>query len=272
MTQVQFTLRSRNGKVGPIPVSTTSNDTCPDACPLKTISDDSGGCYAENGPLGILWRALSKAKPGRSYVAGATTMRALSWSQFCRAVSELAVDTFWRHNQAGDLPGQNDKIDSKALGELVKANRGKRGFTYSHKPLTGPHGKANAAAIKAANQNGFTINLSADNLVECDELAATGVGPVVVVLPESAGRKFKGAEWLESIEEYRARYAETFGPRGIVTPNGQSVKVCPATYLDTSCADCQLCQRQARKVPVGFPAHGASKRKADKIASYVARA
>jgi len=65
------------------------------------------------------------------------------------------------------------------LAQLVEANQGKRGFTYSHKPATG----ANREAVAAANKAGFTINLSANNLSHADELAAHEIAPVVVVLP-----------------------------------------------------------------------------------------
>ena len=129
----------------------------------------------------------------------------------------------------------------------MAANSGKRGFTYTHKPIAG-HGSlsaANARAIKAANVSGFTINLSANTLKEADTLAATNIGPVVVVLPDSVQGNVK-----------------------LATPAGRTVSVCPATYRDdVSCMSCGLCQRQNRKTIVGFPAHGASKRKASAVAA-----
>src|SRR5215475_1057809 len=227
---VSFTLESRNSKVGKMPVSTTSRNTCPDACPLK-----ASGCYAEGGPLGMIWRALSAVNPGEKFkLPRGGFSQSLTWPQFCEMVAALPESTLWRHNQAGDLPGQGDSIDVEALSALVDANAGKRGFTYTHKPLTA----TNAAAIKDANARGFTINLSADNLIEADQLADTGVGPVVVVLPDTIQ-----------------------GNVDVKTPAGRRVSICPATYLDdVSCATCQLCQRQNRKSIVGFPAHGASKR------------
>lgn len=168
--RVYFTRQSRNAKTGPIPVSTSSADTCPEACPLK-----GAGCYAEAGPLGILWRKVSRGEAG------------LSWEQFLEQVKELPSRIMWRHNQAGDLPGAGDAIDRKALRELVRANGKRRGFTYTHKPST----RSNLAAIRAANKAGFTINLSADNLKEADTLADTGAGPVVVVLPSDVKRPVK---------------------------------------------------------------------------------
>lgn len=35
MTNYRFTLKSANSKTGPIPVTTTSSDTCPNSCALK---------------------------------------------------------------------------------------------------------------------------------------------------------------------------------------------------------------------------------------------
>ena len=98
-----FTRQSRNKKTGPIPVSTSSAETCP-TCPLK-----GAGCYAESGPLAILWR----------------------------------------HNQAGDLPGAGNTVDREALRQLVKANGKRRGFTYTHKPATRSNLSAIRAANKA---------------------------------------------------------------------------------------------------------------------------
>jgi hypothetical protein len=236
---IQLTLKSRNAKVGPIPVSTSSAETCPDACPLKR-----NGCYAEGGPLGILWAALSRATAGERYKSGKGNVQSLTWSGFVDAIKALPTGALWRHNQAGDLPGFNDSIDAKALKALADANKGKRGYTYTHKPLSGPHGKANAKAIAAANADGFTINLSADNMGEADELAASKVGPVVVVLPDT-------------IE----------GNAKLSTPEGRRVVVCPATYRDDiTCSTCKLCAIATRETIVGFPAHGASKRKASAIA------
>ena len=153
-------------------------------------------------------------------------------------IRALPEGTVWRHNQAGDLPGDSNTIDRAALRELVSANRGRRGFTYTHKPLT----QKNISAIRSANQRGFTVNLSANNLAHADELVAKDVGPVTVVLP---------AEQTTNT----------------VTPAGNKVVVCPATtHEDVTCKSCELCAISTRKVIVGFPAHGTRKRQASEIA------
>jgi hypothetical protein len=155
-------------------------------------------------------------------------------------VAALPEGTLWRAAQAGDLPGEGDVIDRGELEQLVEANKGRKSFTYTHKPPVGQ----NAEAIAAANENGFTINLSGNSLTHADELADLAIAPVVTVL-------------AASVE----------GNVGIETPKGRRVVVCPATYRDdTSCKTCGLCQVRDRKVIVGFPAHGAAKKAATAIA------
>lgn len=214
----KLTLVSANAKTGPIPVSMSSSETCPDACPLKSV-----GCYAKTGNFAIHWNRLSS--------------KGWTFAEFLKAVKALPFGQLWRHNQAGDLPGKNNEIDARALARLVKANEGKRGFTYSHKPMTQP----NKRAIARANAKGFTVNLSADSLDEADELKALGIGPVVTLLP---------SDQLTNV----------------ITPKGNRVVVCPAvTRKGVTCSTCKLCQRADRTAIVGFPAHGMLKRKVDEL-------
>jgi hypothetical protein len=218
--KVHFTPRSGNSKTGDIPVTISASRTCPSVCPFR-----GAGCYADIGPLMIHWRRVDEG-------------RGISWLQLCKNIAALPEGTVWRHNQAGDLPGDSNTIDRAALRELVSANRGRRGFTYTHKPLT----QKNISAIRSANQRGFTVNLSANNLAHADELVAKDVGPVTVVLP---------AEQTTNT----------------VTPAGNKVVVCPATtHEDVTCKSCELCAISTRKVIVGFPAHGTRKRQASEIA------
>lgn len=213
--QVHLTLKSANAKTGPIPVSTTERDSCPTDCAMRA------GCYAASGPLALHWAAVSAGTRGTS------------WDQFVRDIAALPEGQLWRHNQAGDLPQAGGTIDAVKLGQLVAANQGRRGFTYTHH-----RDRASLAWVKHANAWGFTVNLSANDLTDADVLAETGAGPVVVVLPSTQ---------TENTE----------------TPAGRKVVVCPATQRDdVSCATCQLCQRQ-RSTIVGFPAHGTKKRVID---------
>jgi hypothetical protein len=210
--QVHLTLKSANVKTGPIPVSTTERDSCPADCAMRAE------CYAASGPLALHWSAVSAGTRGTS------------WGQFCESIAALPDGQLWRHNQAGDLPQVDGTVDAVKLGQLVAANQGKRGFTYSHH-----RDAASLAWIRHANAWGFTVNLSANDLRDADALADTGAGPVVVVLPSTQ-------------------------TENTTTPAGRKVVVCPATQRDdVSCATCQLCQRQ-RGTIVGFPAHGTRQR------------
>jgi hypothetical protein len=176
--------------------------------------------------LAIHWRKVTNGLSGDSYGA------------FLDKVARLIKGQLWRHNQAGDLIGAGDSLDVQALALLVKANKGKRGFTYTHKPLDN---QAERDAIRDANKGGFTVNLSGNTLAHADSLVDLAIAPVVVVLPHDA-------------------------TSNTVTPKGRRVVVCPATQRDDiSCASCGLCALQ-RDAIVGFPAHGTSKRKANLIA------
>jgi len=213
--QVHLSLKSANVKTGPIPVSTTAKESCPADCAMRA------GCYAASGPLALHWAAVSAGTRGTS------------WGEFTQAIAALPEGQLWRHNQAGDLPQTGGTIDAVKLGQLVHANIGRRGFTYTHH-----RDAASLAWVKHANAWGFTVNLSANDLTDADTLADTGAGPVVVVLPSTQTQNTE-------------------------TPAGRKVVVCPATQRDdVSCATCQLCQRQ-RSTIVGFPAHGTKKRVID---------
>lgn len=221
--QVHLTLKSRNEKVGPIPVSTTEARTCPQSCPFK-----KNGCYADGGPLALFWGKVSRGDAG------------VSWGEFCGQIQALPEGQLWRHNQAGDLPSADGLvIDHDALMDLVNANQGKRGFTYTHHDVTN---LKNADSVLLANLHGFTVNLSGNNLAHADTLAALQIGPVVSVVPEDH-------------------------PEHSLTPAGRKVVVCPEqTGKAKSCAECALCQKANRSVIVAFRAHGVSKKKAIAIA------
>jgi hypothetical protein len=160
------------------------------------------------------------------------------WQEFCNDVASLPKGQLWRHNAAGDLPGDGENIDAVALALLVKANNGKKGFTYTHYDA---FKGGNYAAIKNANNQGFTINLSADNLEEADQLKSLGIAPVVTILPSDAEKL-------------------------TITPAGNQVVICPAVQNPSfTCAVCRVCQMASRRTIIGFPVHGTGKKKAQKV-------
>jgi hypothetical protein len=226
--KTHLTLKSSNEKTGPIPVSTSSQKQCPSSCPFR-----GNGCYAESGPLAIHFAKVTSGERGDE------------WPEFLAKIATLPQGQLWRHNQAGDLPGWGSRIAGGMLAELVEANKGKRGFTYTHKPMMGAGETAanNRQAVKSANAGGFVVNLSANNLEEADSLASLSIGPVVVVVPHDQTTNTN-------------------------TPSGRKVVICPATQREgVSCATCQLCARGNRSVIIGFPAHGSQKKKASAVAS-----
>jgi hypothetical protein len=236
---VLWTAVSRNEKTGPMPVTTTASPSCPAACPLN-----GGGCYAQQGPLGHLWNAISSVSAGEIAERKSGNLQTIGWGKLVENVATLPAGQIWRHNQAGDLPHVGQQIDATAVCSLVDANAkaGARGFTYTHHdPAIG----SNLETIRQANVSGFTVNLSANNLEHADKLAELEAGPVVTLLPASVSGNTK-----------------------IETAAGRRVVVCPATYRDdVTCLSCGLCAKADRSVIVGFPAHGAAKAKASKIAA-----
>ena len=226
--KIHLTQISSNIKTGPIPVTTSESSTCPDVCPFK-----KSGCYADSGPLQIHWLKVSKGERGDSL------------DVLTRQIRSFPVGQVWRHNQAGDLPGLSNAIDTDKLSQIVESNKGRRGFTYTHKPCEGDSNQStsNRAAVRFANREGFTVNLSANNMAHADRLIDLQAGPVVCVVPMDTAPTFE-------------------------TPTGRRGVVCPAQQRDDiTCANCQLCSRSNRSIVVGFLAHGTSKKKANAIAN-----
>jgi len=210
----QAVKQSSNTKTGPIPVTYSERGTCPPSCPH--YMDD---CYAEGFHTRMTWDKIPA--------------RGVELPRLTDFIRTMKPGQLWRHNVAGDLPGEGEEVDAAALGEIVAANTGRRGFTYTH--------KKSAAAItwaRHATQWGFTVNLSADDAGEADTLAAHGL-PVVCIVPIDT-------------------------PRHTTTPEGRKILVCPAQTIDyMTCALCGICQKADRQTIIGFRAHGTKARAAD---------
>ncbi len=219
-----LTVTSKNAKTGPIAVTTSSKDTCPDICPLK-----KKGCYADNGPLQLHWELITQQKRG------------VSFDDFLILLLKLKRFSELRYGQAGDLPkikDDTDTIDSEKLSRLtaVIKQRKLKAYAYTHFPVM-DH-LANQNAIKHANDNGFTINLSANNISEVDALLDLNIAPVAVIMNQSA-------------------------PKVSYTEQGNKIVICPAqTNKKTTCMDCMLCQKHDRDFSIGFYPHGTSVKKA----------
>ena len=211
---------SSNRKTGPIPTTYNSRSTCPPSCPQYRST-----CYAEDYHTRMNWDKVDQ--------------RGDDIHGLALKISRLPKFQLWRMSVAGDLPGDGETVDAYALGLIVKANRGRNGFTYTH--------KKSRDAIKwarHATQWGFTVNLSADDAGEADQLSAHGL-PVVCIVPMDT-------------------------PKHTTTPEGRSILVCPAQTVDyMTCALCGLCQKADRRQIIGFRAHGTKARITDQKARRV---
>jgi hypothetical protein len=174
-------------------------------------------CYAGNGHQAIHWRKIDSGERGQD------------WPVFVGQIAALPAGTLWRHNVAGDLPHEGGAIDKRALSALVAANAGKKGFTYTHHSMSKA---ANRRIVKDATAQGFTVNLSANNLREADSLVALAIAPVVAIVPSGQ-------------------------TTNTITPAGHKVVICPAAVRDgVTCQTCGLCARADRQYVIAFPAHG----------------
>lgn len=218
--KIHFIRTSSNKKTGPIPVTYSERKTCPESCPHYRTD-----CYAEDFHTRMAWNKVSD--------------RGSSLPETCASIAALPAGQLWRMNVAGDLPGEGEDVDPYALGEIVRANIGRRGFTYTHKKT--------ASAIfwaRHATEWGFTVNLSADDAGEADKLADHGL-PLTCIVPMDT-------------------------PERTTTPEGRPIVVCPAqTRDDKTCETCGLCQRADRAVIVGFRAHGSKAKQTDQRARRV---
>lgn len=218
--KIHFIPKSRNRKTGNIPVTYSERGTCPPTCPHY-----ESDCYGEDYYTALNWNKVPT--------------RGAPLADTCASIAALPDGQLWRFNVAGDLPGKGETVDPAALGEIVRANIGKRGFTFTHK-------KSDDAIkwARHANEWGFTVNLSADDAGEADKLAATGL-PVVCIVPMDT-------------------------PERTTTPEGRAIVVCPAqTRDDKTCKTCGLCARPTRRVIVGFRAHGTRAKQTDQRARRV---
>jgi hypothetical protein len=232
MDKFLVTQRTANEITGPIMVTTSPRFTCPSVCAFRKGGRGAlaGFCYAEHGALGgYVWTALDRADAGDTVLQG---IRICDFAELLYAVRSLPAGTLWRHNIAGDLLS-NDKatIDRAALRALTDANKGRRGFTFTHYDVL--TNLANREAIEEANRNGFRVNLSGNSLEHADKLADLHIAPVTVILP--VGTK-----------------------QNTTTPKGRTVVICPTNTHGVTCADCGLCAR-TRSTIIGFPASGGMK-------------
>jgi hypothetical protein len=212
---------SRNSKTGAIPTTTSDRQTCPTTCSFY-----EKGCYAKYGKQAVHWKKVSNAERG------------LPWNEFVSAVRKIAKGQLWRHNVAGDLPHNDGNIDYLKLRQLIGANKGRKGFTYSHHILN----DHNVVCLQNANMMGFTVNASCQSVDEADRVMTEHEIPAVAVVHSDKTDRF------------------------YTTSSGRKVITCPATiHENVTCATCGLCQKADRDFVIAFPSHGAAKKTVNQI-------
>jgi hypothetical protein len=219
-------------------VTTSPRFTCPISCAFRKGGTEptAGICYAEHGALGgYVWSLLDRTPAGKRIMNG---VRVYDFSELLYTIRSLLPGALWRHNIAGDLPSNNrTTIELSALRAIVEANRGRKGFTFTHFNVL--DNLANRAAIKEAKNNGFTINLSGNSLEHADALADLRIAPVTTILPANTRKNTR-------------------------TLKRRTVVICPTSTHGVTCADCGLCARASRSTIIGFPASGGLKHRIGK--------
>lgn len=220
---MNYTINMKGNSKTAIPTTTSSKSTCPNTCPLK-----DKGCYAKYSFLGKHWDSVTNG----------TAKNVMEFGELLKTIKALPEGQLWRHNQAGDLPHIDGKIVKSKAYLLAQANKGKKGFTYTHHDMdTGNNGKT----IKALNGMGFTVNLSANDLDQADKYVDKAIAPVVTLIGHDADK---------------VSY----------TPKGRKVVACPAEREKVTCKDCKLCSDSKRDYIIGFRAHGTAKKHVSIIA------
>ena len=231
MTTFHLTTKSSNKKLGGLPASTTSADSCPLTCGLYHV------CYAKKGPQSWHWAKVNKGTRGTD------------WPSFLSQVEKLKPGSLFRHNVSGDLPTINGGLlDVVKLDQLqcatTNANVGL--YTYTHWHTDKTFGKTNVDSIKRFSQPGFVINISTETIEDAAFYKATGCD---VVITNTTVFDFA----VRAIKDNKQ-------PLQIVSTEDltEPVKVipCPEQYTESAtCKTCKLCSRYNRDYVIAFKEH-----------------
>ena len=211
MNNFSFTAVSGNKKTGTMPVTRTDKSSCPLSC------GSYAGCYAKSGPSAIHWNKLNN--------------EGLTIDGLVSKIDTIERGAIWRMNEAGDLPGINESIDTESMDKIIAVNskRKLQGFTYTHK-------KSMQAIdyVQSANKKGFTINVSCDTIDEVKKFHAMGL-PCVAISDTN-----KKVSYIDNIKLVQ----------------------CPAEYNEKlTCKTCKMCANSVRDYVIRFTPHGTSKKK-----------
>ena len=110
------------------------------------------------GPLKLHWDKVTNGERGSDL------------DEALKPIRKLNRGALWRYGQAGDLPGEGDRIDRESMLKIAKASRGKRAILFTHKPTT----EENLDILREVKALGLNVNLSADTLHQADDSLQPG--------------------------------------------------------------------------------------------------
>lgn len=230
--QFHLTTKSSNKKLGGLPASTSSSDTCPLSCGLYNQ------CYAKRGPQSWHWAKVTKQERGTD------------WPSFLSQVEKLKPGSLFRHNVSGDLPTLNscNALDQAKLFSLMKATEtaGVSLYTYTHWWTDDDFGRANLNIVKRFSRPGFVINVSTEDVEIAVLFKRYGLDVVLTntdVFDMAVHGIKNGCSSLEIVNS-----SDLDNPVKVIP--------CPEQYTDTAtCASCKLCSRANRNYVIAFKEH-----------------
>jgi hypothetical protein len=181
-----FTSHSHNKKLGNIAAISTSSDSCPDTCALKSE------CYAKYSFTGIHWRALD--------------LKGLDFNQLTSLIDAMKKHSKMRFNVMGDLAHNNGIIDATKLLKLanIVKNRMIETILYTHHSI---ENNLNVKALKLAFEKGLHVNVSCEDTTKANQALNYGLN-AVIVLPTGSIHKVIKTDNL-TIVRCPAEYKDT---------------------------------------------------------------
>ena len=165
-----FTSHSHNKKLGNIAAISTSSNSCPDTCALKSE------CYAKFSFTGIHWRNLD--------------LKGLDFNQLTSLIDAMKKRSKMRFNVMGDLSHDNGIIDATKLIKLanIVKNRLIETILYTHHSI---ENSLNVKALKMAFSKGLHVNISCEDTIKANQALSYGLNAVIVLPTNSIHKVIK---------------------------------------------------------------------------------
>ena len=160
MFNYSFTSHSHNKKLGNIAAISTSSNSCPDDCALKSE------CYAKYSFTGIHWRALD--------------LKGLDFNQLTSLIDAMKKRSKLRFNVMGDIAHNNGIIDATKLLKLanIVKNRMIETILYTHHNIDN---SLNVKAFQLAFSKGLYVNISCEDTDNAKKALDYGLNAVIVL-------------------------------------------------------------------------------------------